>query len=329
MSRCSLLHLLLVLILATLPRLSAARDPADALLPALAGSGQSAVADPERVLREELRGVLTRLVDTGAVDGSAPDRIALTLALPAERVVDLGLVLDRRDAGEGLVVLGVRPGGLGAELGIASGDRLLAVDGRALGRGETAVADLRRALDAAGDGSRLRVTLLRGERRVELEGGVRARYLPPIRIELGEGALLASTAPLGAAVLGSAGATAAAESGCGRISVFHVAPRSQQLYAAKILELDGRIPGPATQDTFRVAAGTHQLVVAEQIDDQDLPSTFSRQRMRARFSNKPLAVEVEPNRTVLIAARLLDTRASDASRYWEPVAWKVIDEPCR
>ena len=45
----------------------------------------------------------------------------------------------------------------------------------------------------------------------------------------------------------------AAASTCGRISVFDVAPRNQDLYRARLINLDGQSPGPSGSRSFRVA----------------------------------------------------------------------------
>jgi hypothetical protein len=123
----------------------------------------------------------------------------------------------------------------------------------------------------------------------------------------------------------AASAAAASSAECGRISTFHVAPRSQSLYAARVLSIDGRIPGPADQDTWRVAPGPHTVEVAEAIDVQDLPTAFSRRR--AELGRRTFTVVVEPGRTHLVAAHLTDGRGGRA--YWEPVVWKTLDEACR
>ena len=92
-----------------------------------------------------------------------------------------------------------------------------------------------------------------------------------------------------------------------------------------MLSIDGEIPGPGDQDTYRLAPGRHVLEVAEDIDAQDLPASFSRRR--ASLGRKTLDVVVEPGTTHLVAARLVDTLGG--RDYWEPVVWKTLAEDCR
>jgi hypothetical protein len=279
----------------------------------------------QELLRSEMRSVLARLIDSGAFSGQSPEQISFSMTLPAERVLDLGMVLDH--APQGLRVLATTPGSLAQQLGVRPGDVIVAAAGQSLG-GEPAVA-LKRTLDSLREGGNLALTVDRAGTRMELAGTVSPRYLPAVRLELGEGALVASTAPM--ALPSRVAATVPAQSGsgdtCGRVSVFHVAPRSQDLYRARILSIDGTIPGPSSQETYRVSPGTHEIEVAESIDNTDLPNVYTRAR---RNKNHTLTLEVEAGKTYLIAAHL--NREQDdkviSGEYWNPVAWKEISEPC-
>lgn len=302
---------------------------------ALLASGSAAAGPaPEDVLRHELRETVARVLASEAFAGRASDAIGLTLTLPAERYLDLGLLLDVRDpAPDGIAVLGTTPGGTAQGLGLRAGDRIVAVgDAPLAGLGldaegrSVAVARLRTVLDALPDGGRLALAVERAGRRIAIDGAVAVRYLPPLRLELGEGDLVAGTGAAAAAASRlPAAAAAATASGCGRISTFHVAPRGERLYPARVLSIDGAIPGPADQDTFRLPPGTHRVEIAEDIAVQDLPAAFSRRR--AALGRKTLEVVVEPGTTHLVAARLVDTLGG--ADYWEPVVWKTLAEECR
>lgn len=289
---------------------------------------------PEEVLRGELRGALVRAMESGAFAGTAPDQVALSLSLPAERFVDFGLVLDSRANGrDGVAVLGTTPGGIAQSLGVRAGDVIAAVNDRPLAAlGEEpdgtarAVTVLRTTASELVEGGTLSLRVRRDGGEQTLSGPVRARWIPAVRLEVGEGTLVASNAPV-AAVTRAASVAPAQAGGCGRISVFHIAPRSENLYAAKILSIDGEIPGPKNQETFRVSAGPHTLEVAEQIVYQDIPAVYSRAR---RHTTKELVVVVEPGTTYLIASRLNEENRygfGDRS-YWSPVVWKEISENC-
>lgn len=292
-----------------------------------------AAATPDDVLREELRNVLVRMIDSGAFAGTDPEAISMSIAMPAERGVDLGAVLDARP-NEGLVVLATTPGGTAQSLGLRAQDVIVSANGVALttpGRSSAgdslAVAALRGQLERLRDGGRLELVVRRDGSDRKVAGDVAPRYIPALRLELGEGTLVASTAPVAAVSRATQAAPAQSSDSCGRISVFHIAPRGKQLYPAKVLEIDGEIPGPARQETFRVAAGQHTLLVAEQIDDNDLPSVYSRAR---RHKNKELVVDVAPGQTLLIASHLelAGEREVPGNGFWTPVVWKEVSEPC-
>jgi hypothetical protein len=232
-------------------------------------------------------------------------------------------------------VLGTTPGASAQALGLRAGDVITAVGevplaGLGVDASGTAqaIALLKSAVDGLPDGGRLTLDVLRDGRSVRFDGAVSARYLPPLRIELGEGNLVGSTgaaaAPLRRAV-GTAATAASSDGACGRISTFHIAPRSQRLYPARVLAIDGSIPGPANQDTYRLPPGTHTVEVAEDINASDLPAAFSRRR--ADLGRKTFTIVVEPGTTHLVASRLLD--GSGVRDYWEPVVWKTLAEDCR
>ncbi len=309
-------------------------DSAGGTTPVL-GTVPALAATPEAQLRGELRGVLVRLLESGAFGAIAPQDIHLSLAVPAQQVVDLGLVLDTRgSADEGLLVLGTSPGGAAQTLGVRAGDVLTAVDGatlaglgRAADGSAAAIAVLRAHVDGLPDDGALRLDAVRDGQPVQLAGAVASRYLPALRLELGEGALVASNAPV--ALSSAVGTVAPAQGGgnCGRISTFHVAPRSQDMYKARIQKIDGRIPGPVTQETYRVAPGKHVLEVAEIIDSTDLSTTYNRMR---RHKTKTIEVDVAPDATLLMAAHLNKDRqySFGDGGYWDPVVWKTINEAC-
>jgi hypothetical protein len=311
----------------------AGRRRFDPSFPLLAGGLLSfsmafAAATPEELLRSELRETVARVIASGAFDGQAADTIGLTVTVPGERYIDLGLLLDRSErADAGVRVLGTTPGSNAQALGLRAGDLIATVGAtRLVGLGfddagnPRAIGVLKASVDALPDGARLALGVVRDGRSVQFDGAVAARYLPPLRLELGEGDLVGST---GAAAAGGR-SSEAAPTGCGRISTFHIAPRSRALYPARVLSIDGRIPGPAGQQTYRLAPGPHTLEVAEAIDANDLPTAFSRRRPDG--GRRLLTVVVESGQTGLVAAHLLD--AAGGKDYWEPQVWRSTPEPC-
>lgn len=246
---------------------------------------------------------------------------AATAASPS---ASLGLLVDSANAQtahDGLRVLGATPGSVADQLGLRPGDVLVEVNGTSLAN-----------LGAAADGRALAAATLNSSL-TDLAPAA------PLRLRvLRDGMLLAMNAPLHAvATLTAVAPTETASDppsdggGCGRISTFDVAPRSEHLYRATILLLDGVTPGPTGTPSFRVDAGTHKLLVAENIPTERMGvGAYATLRSR-RDTSKTLTVTVKPNTTALLAARLNTAKAADFAHgaYWDPVIWREIPENCR
>lgn len=123
----------------------------------------------------------------------------------------------------------------------------------------------------------------------------------------------------------------AAASTCGRISVFDVAPRNQDLYRARLINLDGQSPGPSGSRSFRVAPGPHELEVAEVIDNDQFNDLQLQQRIRNADRYKVLKLDVQPGVTYSLAAKLIEARRNYIldQTYWEPVIFQQTNEACR
>jgi hypothetical protein len=279
-------------------------------------------------VREEMHQMLMRLATSGAL-GAHPEQVALSIDEPEQRSINLGLLVDATNAAnarDGLRVLGATPGSTAEQLGVRAGDVLVAVNGRSLrdlgadDRGRAlAASTLRSDIESLPDGASLQLDIVRSGTHLALNGPIQAVSLPAVRLALGAAMPAASDQ----AANGSTNANA-----CGRISVQDLAPRQQSLYGALLLTIDGNTPGPHTVKKFRVTPGVHELEVAERIPT----SAMGMGEIAAMRSNtlKKLTVTVEPNTTVLVAARFNHdnaTRLKDGA-YWDPVAWKVVQESC-
>ena len=303
---------------------------AGSLSSAAALSSASANILVEQRVRAQLRAVIAELIENGAFGDQSPREIALDIDSPAQRVSDLGVVVDSaRDPGDGLHVLGVTPRSAAEKMGLRAGDVLVAMNGASLaGSGAAAATDLRRSVDNLPTGGTLAFQVSRDGRTQTVSGPLASVYVPAMRLHVGDDTRIASNGG------GSGGAIAAPEStsGCGRISDFDVAPRQQQLHSAKIISIDGVAPGPTGATSFRVAAGSHVVSVANRIENRYLPfNDRARNGGVAGSHYKKLTVDVAPDTTTLIAARLNDGKLTEWQNdaYWDPVAWKQVAEACR
>ena len=289
------------------------------------GGDTAAPQDTSAVLRSELKELLTRLAASGTLDGGGTEG-TVAVSAPPVRVVTLGAVLDTAGSGrDGVAVLAVTPGGNAAALGLRSGDVVRSVNNESLAGlpGNEAAARLRKAVESAN--GHVRLDVVRVGKTVALDGAMKPVLVPGYRFELAGGAAPGLNAGIAAATLAT-GQDGGGASGCGRISQFPIAPRSQKLYGVKILLIDGKNPGPYSQQNFKVPVGPHTVTLSENIDYRDLPIVHNRER---RGSEKTIKVEVKPDTTTIMAARLSDASAASGRGYWEPAVWKDIHEPCR
>jgi hypothetical protein len=282
----------------------------------------------EQRLRQDMQILLSQMAVSGAL-GEHPEDVRVSLQQPAQRVTDLGVLVDSTSAERarnGLRVLGTTPGGTGERLGLRPGDVLVAVNGTSLrnlgadadGRA-LAATTLKSAVDALPDATPLQLDVERAGNVLAMNAPVHSVLLPALSVELGAATLAAATD--NANVAGGS---------CGRISSFDVAPRGEQQYHAVILQIDGATPGPNARGTYRVSAGEHKLLVAEDIPTEFMgagPLATVRTRMH---THKELTVNVKPNTTAMIAAQLHVDKNTEFQHglYWDPVMWREIPESC-
>jgi hypothetical protein len=310
---------------------NAAQLAASASSAAAHGNANASLTVEQRV-REELRAVMAELIESGAFGDKSPQQISLDVDAPAQRVSNLGLLVDSAHAHpDGLHVLGVTPGGGAERMGLRAGDVLVALNGDSLANAVDAAADLRRAVDSLPNGGALAFDVHRDGRALTMSGALSSIYLPAMHLMVGA-SLVASNSTTASGMTTAAATAATGSSGCGRISDFDVAPRQQQLHSAKIMSIDGVAPGPTGAESFRVTAGTHTLKVAERIENRYLSfSDRQRESGLATRRYKTLVVDVAPGTTTLIAARLNDDKRNEwkDGAYWDPVAWKQVTEACQ
>lgn len=287
--------------------------------------------ETEQRLRQDVQLMLSQLATSGAF-GEHPEQISLHLDEPAHRVMNLGVLVDSAGADharDGLRVLGATPGSIAEHIGLRPGDVIVAVNGLSLrGLGADAeghplaVSTLKSTVEAMADAAQLQLDVLRSGDAVALNTPVHSVYLPALRMQLGAAALANTDAPA------SNGASADGGGGCGRVSTWDVAPRGERLYHARILLVDGVTPGPSGGETYRVSAGTHKLLVAEDIPTRQIGA--GEIASLRRNTDKELIVTVKPGTTTMIAAQLHLDKTNEVLRggFWDPVVWREIPLSC-
>jgi hypothetical protein len=133
------------------------------------------------------------------------------------------------------------------------------------------------------------------------------------------------------ALLAGSMAGAAQASSCARVSTFDSAPRSQQLFPAVLIAVDGELPGPTGAESWRITPGRHVLKVAEAIEPNRFTAPQNRERDgRNSDRYKTLEIDAQPGVTYRLAARFHHDRRHPMreGKYWEPVIWKESPESC-
>jgi len=296
-------------------------------------TNEAASLNVEQRLREELSVVMMDLIQSGAFGATSPQQIALNVDAPAQKVSNLGLLVDSKaNAGDGLHVLAVTPGGNAERIGLRAGDVLVALNGSSLASSDGA-AMLRKTVETLPDGGKLDFNVRRDGKPQQLSGAAASMYLPAMHLSVGGGTALASNespdGAMGAAQGSSSGM--APMSGCGRINDFDVAPRGQELHKARIIAIDNVTPGPHGSQAFRVEAGTHVIKIAGQIESRYLAFNDRQRNSQLGGGYKTITVNVAPDTTYLVAARLNDDQRDNPANgaYWDPVVWKEVPETCR
>jgi hypothetical protein len=293
-----------------------------------AGSASSSASTSvaEQRLRQDMQLMLSRMSASGLL-GEHPDQVQISVQEPSRRVADLGVLVDSTSADrahDGLRILGTTPGGSAEHGGLRPGDVIVSVNGTSLrGLGADtdgralAAATLRSSVNEATESSNLHLDVLRNGDVLAMNVPVQSVFLPAMRVELGAAAVADQSPGM------SAG-------GCGRVSTFDVAPRSERIYHATILQLDGKTPGPSGQENYRVAAGQHKLLVAEDIPIRQM-GTGAIGSLRSRLdTHKELTIDVKPGTTAMIGAKFHDDKATKFAHgeYWDPVMWREASENC-
>jgi membrane-associated protease RseP (regulator of RpoE activity) len=281
------------------------------LMLAITATGVSAAA-PEPAgqwLDAELAPLLSRLAE----DGSLADSRSAPLTLEhAERMrYELGAVVDLRSTDPtGAEVLAVTPGGAAHRVGLRSGDRILAVNGRALADASPDASLEQALLASAGE---FRIDLARDARRLSLSGQADRITIPAYSI-----------------TVSSVGT--ASGSGCGRINQSLLPPISDEIHPLVIHEIDARLPGPLESTVFQVSEGRRAIKVSEAIRGDRFTGNQNRKRNGLfRYERFRLFfLDVEPDTTYRIGARFIRENREDirGGSYWEPVVWAEVRERC-
>jgi C-terminal processing protease CtpA/Prc len=150
-------------------------------LPFASRAGEARANDPR--IEQEIEETLLRLLDMGALEASAPGR-PIVIEREARMRYELGAIVARPRGGDGsgLEVLALTPRGQAERMGLHVGDRILEINGEDLARSEDPGKTMARALMRS-RGS-MHVELLRGTRRMQIEGAAEAIEVPGFRLKI-------------------------------------------------------------------------------------------------------------------------------------------------
>lgn len=302
--------------------------------PLAAQTDSSLGISPEQRLQEELRVLLLDMIETGAFGQTPSEQISLSIDSPGQRATSLGVLVDSSAgsaAVKGLQVVGTTPGSSASRLGLHSGDIIASVNGVSLAGlgddangGARAALVLRDQLESLPDDGKIEFTLIRNGRPTTVSGTMESAWIPALHLTVGDGVAIA------AAGQGSGYRSTSSGDGCGRLSIFDVAPRQQNLHAAALISIDGDRSPMGGQEVFRLSEGRHVLVVGEKIKSKYLAFSDVFRNSNIKNPYKTIEIDVAPNTTYLLAAKLIQDKRNvwlDGA-YWEPVIWKESTEAC-
>ncbi len=280
----------------------------------------------EQHLRQDMQLLLSRMSATGML-GDHPEDVHLSIDEPSRHMADLGVLVDSTSgerAHDGLRILGTTPGGSAEHGGLRPGDVIVSVNGASLknlgadsdGRA-LAAATLRSSVNETA-APNLQLDVLRNGDLLAMNVPVQSVFVPAMRVELGGATVSAQTA------------TTSSSSGCGRLSTFDVGPRGERIYHATIQQIDGLTPGPTGQETYRVSAGEHKLLVNEDIPTRQIGIGPDATMRSQRDHSKVLIVDVKPDTMVMIGAKFHEDKANGVrnGEYWDPIAWREKGMSC-
>lgn len=268
-----------------------------ALWPMLALAQESLVP----TVSADIELALLRAAEAGRLPG--PDEAPLHIEGKAHTRYEIGAVIDPQ-AKDGLTVLAVSPGGAAERVGLRTGDRLLAVNGERLTGSPQPLEVLRDAV--AQHQGEMALEVGRGDRLLAIAGQAEAMAVPAFTLTVSPSASIGS---------------------CGRISTFNTASRSDGLFPAWIAYIDGR--SPLRTETLRVKPGKRQVTVAENIDTERFNAVQLRQRrFQPEDHYKTIEIDVKPDTTYHIAARLHIGGSVVQHKHWDPVLYSEVAEPC-
>jgi predicted metalloprotease with PDZ domain len=150
-----------------------------AALLALAGAASAAEPDPR--IAEEIETTLLRLAELGALDALEDGR-PLTIQREARLRYELGAVVEIGPRLAHAEVVAITPGGSAARMGLAVGDRIVAINGVALGGDGDPGATFARAVMESG--GRFTLAVRRRGRALELVGSAEPVQVPGFRLRI-------------------------------------------------------------------------------------------------------------------------------------------------
>ncbi|MGB0132879.1 PDZ domain-containing protein [Dokdonella sp.] len=307
---------------------------ASRVAPLAAQTDSSLGVSPEQRLQEELRVLLLDMIESGAFGQTPSEQISFSIDSPRQRASSLGVLVDSSAgaaAVKGLQVVGTTPGSSASRLGLRSGDVIASVNSVSLaGLGDDANGSARAALvlrdqlESLPDNATIEFELIRDGKPKSISGTLESAWIPALHLTVGDGVAVAA-----AGQSGGSGSTSAGK-GCGRLSIFDVAPRQQNLHAAALINIDGERSPFGGQEVFRLSEGRHVLTVGEKIKAKYLAFNEVFRNSNIKNPYKTLEIDVAPNTTYFLAVRLIQDKRNvwRDGAYWEPVIWSESTEAC-
>ena len=124
----------------------------------------------------------------------------------------------------------------------------------------------------------------------------------------------------------AAPAAAAPAAGCGVVKEFDRSLTDRGVYAANVLEIDGK-PTRHRDYAHELSAGPHKFKIGNQIPVGELSFQVQHSRDKSIHDHE-LTIDIKPNTVYLVGSKLIKESADKPKEFWAPIIYQEEGLPC-
>jgi hypothetical protein len=252
-------------------------------------------------LEEQIKGTLMAIAENESKVGRDMSTFYYSIEVPAQKITNLGLVLDVIHSASGYKVLSVTPGSAADRLKIKSGDQVLSINSIRIddASSNSAISELHNLIP----GDKLELTIKSEGQFREISTIVTGQLIPRIQMEFGS-------------------EEEYVDESCGVVSIFLTPPQDKAIATVKIYQVDDdRLK--TNRHSFRITPGWHTIYVYR---NYDASSVTGRKIDPEKI--KSIEMNIDKNTTYYFGAQFKNTFKRQSADDWEPVVWKSVTRDC-